>query len=91
MPSVSVRAGHVTVREAARLIGVHENTVRSWEQRGIIHAVRLPGSNFRRVPEAEVDRIRSEMWREVPESEHPGFAPQAVPRGVFAEDGYDEP
>ena len=30
------------VRQAARALGVRENTIRRWEQRGLIPAVRLP-------------------------------------------------
>ena len=87
---VGGRAQHVTVREAARLIGVHENTVRKWEERGIIRAIHLPGSNFRRVPSTEIDRIRADMWRDVPEPEDEGQAPEGVPDGVVADDGFGE-
>jgi excisionase family DNA binding protein len=88
--SVAARADVVTVRQAARLIGVHENTLRKWTERGIISAVHLPGSGFRRIPAAEIDRVRAEMWRDVAESGHPGMVPADVPKGVFAEDGFDE-
>jgi putative resolvase len=54
------------VREAARTLGVHENTVRRWEERGLIRAVRLP-SGVRRFRPEDVDAIRAEMFR--------GFAP----------------
>jgi len=30
------------VRQVARALGVHENTVRRWEERGLLRAVRLP-------------------------------------------------
>jgi excisionase family DNA binding protein len=43
----------LTVRAAAKRIGVHENTLRDWEERGIIKAVRLP-TGIRRFPEEEV-------------------------------------
>jgi hypothetical protein len=87
-PSAS---GHTTMREASRVIGVHENTLRKWAQRGIIQTIHLPGSGFQRVPETEVERIRADMWRGVPNDEHEGFAPRHVPKGVVADDGYDEP
>ncbi len=32
------------VRETARRLGVDENTVRNWEKRGLLRAIRLPGS-----------------------------------------------
>lgn len=56
----------LNVRETARILGVHENTVRNWEARGIIVAIRLPGSGFRRFPPDEVERMRSEMWNTFP-------------------------
>lgn len=84
------RAQHVTVREAARLIGVHENTLRKWEERGILRAVHLPGSGFRRIPSSEIERIRAEMWRDLPTEAHPGQAPRHVPRGIVADDGFGE-
>jgi excisionase family DNA binding protein len=52
----------LNVRQAARELGVHENTIRSWEQRGLLHGIRLPGSGFRRFPREEVERMRREMF-----------------------------
>jgi excisionase family DNA binding protein len=49
------------VRETAKRLGVHENTVRNWERRGVLSAVRLPGSGFRRFPSDQVER----MWKEM--------------------------
>lgn len=51
----------LSVRETARLLGVHENTVRNWQQRGLLRAVRLP-SGVRRFEPAEVERLRAEMF-----------------------------
>jgi excisionase family DNA binding protein len=53
--------GWLNVREAARILGVHENTVRNWEARGLLRAVRLPGSGYRRFAVEEVERLRAEM------------------------------
>jgi excisionase family DNA binding protein len=49
------------VRAAARLLGVHENTVRRWEADGIIKAIRLP-SGIRRFRREDVERIRASMY-----------------------------
>ena len=38
----------LNVRDTARALGVHENTIRNWEARGLLRAVHLPGSGFRR-------------------------------------------
>lgn len=52
----------VNVREAARQLGIHENTVRNLEKRGQLRAVRLPGSGFRRFRRQDIERMRQEMW-----------------------------
>ncbi|HET9154781.1 MAG TPA: helix-turn-helix domain-containing protein [Solirubrobacterales bacterium] len=52
----------LNVRETARQLGVHENTVRNLEKRGLLQAARLPGSGFRRFLKEDVDRMRDEMW-----------------------------
>ncbi len=54
------------VREVARILGVHENTVRRWEERGLLRAVRLP-SGVRRFRPEDVEAVRAEMFS--------GFAP----------------
>lgn len=50
-------------RETASRLGVHENTLRAWEERGVIRAVRLPRSGFRRYREEDVSRLVSQMLR----------------------------
>src|SRR6266508_2305534 len=55
----------LNVRDTARALGVHENTVRNWEERGILRAVRLPGSGYRRFSAADVDRLRKEMFEQL--------------------------
>lgn len=52
----------LNVRDAARALGVHENTVRNWESRGLLRAVRLPGSGFRRFAVEDIERLRAEMF-----------------------------
>jgi len=52
---------HLTLKRASLQLGVHEQTLRSWEKRGLIRMVRLPGSGYRRVPVTEVERLRNEM------------------------------
>lgn len=54
------------VRQAARALGVHENTIRRWEERGLLQAVRLP-SGVRRFRAADVEAMREQMFG--------GFAP----------------
>lgn len=52
----------LNVRDTARLLGVHENTIRNWQSRGVLRAVQLPGSGYRRFPAADVERLRAEMF-----------------------------
>ena len=49
------------VRQAAQSIGVHENTLRRWADRGLIQAVRLP-SGVRRFRTEDVERLRQDMF-----------------------------
>jgi excisionase family DNA binding protein len=53
------------VREAARALGVSENTMRRWEERGLIPAVRLP-SGVRRFRQADIESARARMYEGLP-------------------------
>jgi excisionase family DNA binding protein len=55
----------LSVRETAKRLGVHENTVRNWQERGLIRAARLPGSGYRRFRLEDVERMRREMLSHV--------------------------
>ena len=55
-----------TLKRAAQTLGVHEQTLRNWEERGLIRMVRLPGSHYRRVPAAEVKRLVAAMQETPP-------------------------
>ena len=46
------------VRETARRLGVHENTVRNWVRGGILQTARIPGSRFHRFAASDVERLR---------------------------------
>ena len=61
------KSNYLTLKEASEQLGVHPNTLRNWEQRGIIHLTRLPGSRYRRVPKAEVERLASGMESGLPD------------------------
>ena len=63
---MSTSSTHFTLKAAAQRLGVHEQTLRSWEKRGLIRMARLPGSGYRRVPAAEVERVEREMNSEPP-------------------------
>ncbi len=55
---MQTESSHLTLKNAARALGVHEQTLRSWERKGLIRMARLPGSHYRRVPVAEVKRLQ---------------------------------
>lgn len=66
----------LNVRATARMLGIHENTVRNWEERGILRAVRLPGSGYRRFSVQDVERLRAEMFEQLaPATEGPVVNP----------------
>lgn len=56
----------ITVREAARRLGVHENTIRNWQRRGIIGRQFILPSGIRRFSAEDIDRMRDEMWSQFP-------------------------
>jgi hypothetical protein len=62
----------LNVRDTARALGVHENTVRNWEERGILRAARLPGSGYRRFAVQDVKRLRTKTFEQLaPATEGP--------------------
>lgn len=72
----------LTVRETARLLGVHENTVRNWQEKGILRAARLPSSGYRRFDRDEVERLRDQIISELaPATEGPVVQSRRRPRG----------
>ena len=54
----------VGIRQAAEELGVHENTLRRWERKGLIKAVKLP-TGVRRFRREDVERLRHDMWNDV--------------------------
>jgi excisionase family DNA binding protein len=50
----------LNVRETARRLGVHENTVRNWVTAGILQSARLPGTRFHRFYAEDVERLRGQ-------------------------------
>lgn len=54
---------YFTLKSAAAQLGIHVQTLRNWERRGLIHMVRLPGSQYRRVPFSEIKRLQEDMDR----------------------------
>jgi excisionase family DNA binding protein len=64
---MDVERGHfMNVRDAARALEVHENTIRNWVKEGRLADARLPGSRFIRVERSAVERLRDQRGRDVP-------------------------
>ncbi len=56
MSTVSTNSTFITIREAAQRLGVHENTVRRYVDRGLLKADRLP-SGVRRIRRDDVEGL----------------------------------
>ena len=65
---MSETQAYLSLKRAAKSLGVHEQTLRSWEKRGLIRMVRLPGSGYRRVPVKEIARLKDVMASSQPNS-----------------------
>jgi excisionase family DNA binding protein len=51
----------LSTKQAAQALGIHEQTLRAWERKGIIKAKRLPGSRYRRFDDTEIERLKVVM------------------------------
>ncbi len=51
----------LTVREVARLLSIHSNTVRRWSDRGIIKAYRITRRGDRRFRQEDITRFLMEL------------------------------
>ena len=55
------------VRQAAGMLGVHENTLRRWEEKGLLRAVRLPSGRSPAFSDSrEIEAVRSRMYEGLP-------------------------
>jgi transposase-like protein len=77
----------LNVRQTARRLDIHENTVRNWEERGLLRAIKLPGSGYRRFDVAEVERLRAQMLNDLaPAAEGPVIRPTSARRIVHGDE-----
>jgi len=53
----------LTISQAAARLGVHQNTLRSWADKGLVAHVKLP-SGYRRFEAAAIERLRQAMGLE---------------------------
>ncbi len=71
---------YLNVRETARRLEVHENTVRSWARRGILPTAKVPGSRFHRFDVRDVERLERQRGAPVAslEDERRTIGPELV-------------
>lgn len=50
----------LSVRETARRLAVHENTVRAYAKKGLLPDARLPGTSFYRFRASDVERLKAQ-------------------------------
>jgi Helix-turn-helix domain len=70
----------LNVRETARRLAVHENTIRNWARDGILPSSRVPGSRFHRFDARDVERLRRQRGSAVAsvEAERRTIGPELV-------------
>jgi excisionase family DNA binding protein len=79
----------LNVRDTAKTLGIHENTVRNLEKKGELKAVRLPGSGFRRFRKEDIERMRHEMWSQfAPDTPLPAKRRNPAKRHTLTEEDY---
>lgn len=57
-----------SVSEAAKILGIHPNTLRRWDNEGIANALRLPRGSHRRFTQDEIERLARLMQPEAQEA-----------------------
>jgi excisionase family DNA binding protein len=72
---------YISIREAARLLGVHDNTVRRYADRGLVRVARLP-SGVRRLARDDVEALASPTPTMSEQASPPPLDAYAAP-GVF--------
>ena len=53
----------LTISQAAAMLGVHQQTLRAWADKGLVPHAKLP-SGYRRFHVADIERLRREMGLE---------------------------
>lgn len=76
----------LNVRETARLLGVHENTVRNWVKDGSLRDSRIPGSRFHRFRRGDVERLAEQRGKPAPslQGERQTIGPELVDASQLA-------
>ncbi|MHB8973724.1 MAG: helix-turn-helix domain-containing protein [Pirellulaceae bacterium] len=62
---MAIREGYATVTEAARMLGVVRNTIRSWGADGKIPEYRHPVNNYRLYKRTDLERLVRKLEQSV--------------------------
>jgi excisionase family DNA binding protein len=62
---MAIREGYATVTEAARMLGVVRNTIRSWGAEGKIPEYRHPVNNYRLYKRTDLERLVCKLEQSV--------------------------
>ena len=65
MASNNLMVPMLTVREVARLLNIHSNTLRRWSDRGIIRAYRITHRGDRRFRREDIAHFLAELNAEI--------------------------
>jgi DNA-binding transcriptional MerR regulator len=76
---IAMSATFLNVREAAARLGVHENTIRNWESKGILRATHLPVSQYRRFEAGKIERMQREMRSQLAQADEGYLIEPALP------------
>jgi len=68
---------HVTVRDAARRLGVGYSTLKQWIYQGEVRTTQTPGGHHR-IAEAEIDRLLARHGQVTPARARPQAAPGVI-------------
>lgn len=52
-----IKKSHLTVKEAAQLLGVSPLTLRNWDKSGKLKAIRHPINNYRLYPREKIELL----------------------------------
>lgn len=52
---------YLTVKQAAKLLGIHPLTLRNWDKTGKLKAIRHPINNYRLYPKEQIEAILKQI------------------------------
>jgi DNA-binding transcriptional MerR regulator len=62
--AATAESGVVTIKDAAKALGISEQTLRRWDKAGKFRAKRHPINGYRLYPRAQLEKLRSLIGEE---------------------------